>query len=200
MSLLFDIREVAISTIVERYQQVLGSAFVVKVGWVGNEPLPTNKHVLAFQIASDDTTPLSVVVVDHDDPTPPIPPVVQARIQHGRLLLGVTGTLYVQSQQQGKSLRSDALRRVHAVIPRTVGKAPALIIPASPSLQSLIHWTHDRTTVHDEPEGIKRNEWRATLFFTLRTSLLDSIELPYCREIQTSMGNGQFHPVDAVLP
>ncbi|MBI1291865.1 hypothetical protein GC173_11570 [bacterium] len=200
MPVIFDAREAALAAVVAYYQQALGNDFLARVGWVGNDALPVNKHVLAFQIVSDNTTPFPVVVIDHDDPGPDDEPVAQAVVEYGRIQLGVTATLYVQSQQQGKTLRSDAVRRVLAVIPRIVGKAPALILPPSENLPALLHFCHEETTLHDEPEGIKRNEWRATIRFTLRTSLVDSAELPYCRQIETSLLDDPYRPVDAVLP
>jgi hypothetical protein len=198
MSVLFDPREAAIAAIVHYYRTALPTHWHVALGWVGNAPLPDSNPSLTFEIAADDKDDLPAFIVSVDDPAPDDPPIATAKVQFARLNLNIAANLYIYSQHQGKTLRSDSIRRIHQVLPINIGAARALILQP-PAVPNILHLEHLTTELIDDPDSIRRNEWRAIMRFRASMSLTQQVALPYCRTIATGTDPDQLVPVDHVL-
>lgn len=156
----------------------------VRVGWVGAEAFPAGDCTVLCLEALDARRELSNAVARaFTTPDDEDSPVSQITIDYGRATVPIVATLYVVTDDQPKSRRGQWIRRIEELFPLEPGRSQALDLVLSNPQATRVRLIYDQSIPRDDAEGVKRNEWRATIRMTASFALTGLRDYPFCRRL-----------------
>lgn len=203
MSTLYDWKDLVLLALLGYLAEALKDAnLTVEIGWPGD--LPAARPLLTLEAGDGEyrerrveierwrpKTPGALAPTMSGDPSSPTfmgdgtDQTAVCVCDHGVASFPIYANLWVRGGREGKATRSRLLRAIQSrTFTRTVGRAPGLDLTLANGIKTRARvMMSEAPKSADEPEGVRRDEWRARMTFLARHPLETEQEFALVNEI-----------------